>query len=302
MSGFQVFMKKNKNLHKDCHEGTEFCALSSAPSVRDFLDNTFSVSKNLIKEYFPKHFLQLPVKRGMILFLPFNFINSGEIYPVYHGDPIEIIFENEQFMVFNKNPNQFIHPLTYLEQNNCLAFFREKWPHLLNVNKGYLDRGLLYRLDYETSGVSVFIKDDFLYTYMRTHFKEVAQKKTYLCWVSGKPKVTGVQKHFFSKSEIKGQRVVVSLDHKKGLEGELSFKILSYEGNLNQSLLEVELKTGLRHQIRAQLAFIGHPIVGDIFYGGKAANRLYLHALSYEVLVLGKLWKFTSNPCSFNGL
>ena len=48
------------------------------------------------------------------------------------------------------------------------------------------------------------------------------------------------------------------------------------------SLVLVNLKTGLRHQIRAQLSFLGFPILGDELYGGRKAERVFLHALRYE--------------------
>jgi 23S rRNA pseudouridine1911/1915/1917 synthase len=50
----------------------------------------------------------------------------------------------------------------------------------------------------------------------------------------------------------------------------------------DKSLLMIELKTGLRHQIRAQLSYLGFPILGDELYGGNKAERLYLHAWRYE--------------------
>ena len=66
--------------------------------------------------------------------------------------------------------------------------------------------------------------------------------------------------------------------------------------------MEVELKSGLRHQIRAQLAFLGHPLRGDLFYGGKVGKRLYLHAHFYQLELHQMLYSFQSNAIDFNGL
>jgi 23S rRNA-/tRNA-specific pseudouridylate synthase len=66
--------------------------------------------------------------------------------------------------------------------------------------------------------------------------------------------------------------------------------------------MEVELQNGLRHQIRAQLACLGYPIRGDVFYGGKPAKRLYLHAQTYEIEFQDKAFIFCSNPHDFSSL
>ena len=107
-------------------------------------------------------------------------------------------------------------------------------------------------------------------------------------------------KHYFSSSEEKGKRVKVS-DH-EGQLGEFAIKLLEYDRGADRSLVEVTLKTGLRHQIRAQMAHLGFPLVGDTFYGGPQALRLYLHALTYKLEALGKDFLYTSKPHDFNGL
>jgi 23S rRNA-/tRNA-specific pseudouridylate synthase len=278
----------------------DYCLLQPISSVEDFLKTTFLASSNKLKKHFKKAFLNRSFREKSILSLPLNFVNDGEINPEYEGLPIDFISEDESFFVFNKNPNQFIHPLTYDESDNCLSYLRRIRPELLLINKKNYDRGLLYRLDYETSGVVIYVKDENLYKELRENFAKVAKEKNYLCWVSGEMKLSGTFKHYFSSGEEKGKRVLVS-DH-SGQEGEFSVRPRDYNSEQNKTLVEVSLKTGLRHQIRAQMAHLGHPLVGDTFYGGPEARRLYLHALNYSLIFHGKEYFFQANPLNFDGL
>jgi 23S rRNA-/tRNA-specific pseudouridylate synthase len=107
--------------------------------------------------------------------------------------------------------------------------------------------------------------------------------------------------HFFDSREEKGKRVVVR-DAGVGTVGELALRPLEFNSEKNMSLMEVTLTTGLRHQIRAQLAHLGHPLIGDTFYGGRVAARLYLHALNYSLFIEGKTYSWTSKPNNFSGL
>jgi 23S rRNA pseudouridine1911/1915/1917 synthase len=278
---------------------SQYCLLEPINSVEEFLKSTFNASSSKIKKHFAKSFLNRSFREKSILELPLNFINEGMINPVYVGEPLKIIHEDENFLVFNKWPNQFIHPLSYDESDNCLSYLRQIRPELLRVNESHYDRGLLYRLDYETSGVMIYVKKDELYKDLRENFSTAAIEKKYLCIVSGECKLAGAFKHSFSATQEKGKRIRVSSDLSKDQIGELSLKPLEYNADKNQTLMEVILKSGLRHQIRAQLAFLGFPLLGDEFYGGKPSERLYLHAFGYRLEALGKQLYFESNPHDF---
>jgi 23S rRNA pseudouridine1911/1915/1917 synthase len=280
----------------------EYCLIEDCDEVEKFLKEVFKSSSSKIKKYFPKALLNKSFKKRSCLKLPLNFVNDGLISPLYVGQPLKIISEDEHFLVFEKEANQFIHPLTYDEGDNCLSWLRNVKPELLNINQEHYDRGLIYRLDYETSGLVVFAKSDNLYKEMREHFHSLVKEKIYLAWVQGHCTLNGSFTHSFSSREEKGKRVVVQERQQGKQEGELSIKVIRFEASLDQTLVEVSLKTGLRHQIRAQLAYLGFPLVGDEFYGGRKAQRLYLHAFRYQYSHLKKLYKLESNPLDFSGL
>lgn len=280
----------------------DYCLLEPVSSIEDFLKSQFAASGNKLKKYFAKKFLNRSLGERSLLTLPLNFINDGLISPSYIGSPLELIAEDEHFFVFSKNPNQFIHPLTYDEGDNCLSYLRQIRPELLEVNKAHYDRGLLYRLDYETSGVVIYAKSDELYQHLRENFAGLAKEKIYWCWVQGEMKLSGAHTHSFSSTEEKGKRVKVAQAGFGAQDGELSLIPLEFNSALNRTFVEVKLKTGLRHQIRAQMAYLGYPLVGDTFYGGPQARRLYLHARKYTLEVQGKEYFWESKPIDFNGL
>lgn len=286
----------------DPKNSIDFSLLESINSVEEFLKSTFHCSSNKLKKYFDKAFLNRSFKAHTSLSLPLNFVNDGEINPDYVGPLIEFIYEDENFLVMNKPANLFVHPLVYDEKNNCLSFLRKNRSELLLVNQKNYDRGLLYRLDFETSGVLVYVKKDEVYQELRENFRTIAKKKTYLCLVEGECKLNGPYTHYFSSKDIKGKKVVVSDLASKGDPGNLSLLAKHYDPATNTTLMEVELKTGLRHQIRAQLAHLNYPLRGDVFYGGKEAKRLYLHAYNYILSYNHKDYAFECKPLDFSGL
>lgn len=80
---------------------------------------------------------------------------------------------------------------------------------------------------------------------------------------------------------------------------ELEVQKLSFNERTNRSLLQVSLKTGLRHQIRVQLAHLGYPLIGDELYGGESSSRLHLHAYRYQFQYGGKELFFETPPPVF---
>ncbi len=220
------------------------------------------------------------------------------ICPIYEGSEIEILYEDSKCILLNKSPGIHSHPLKYNEKDNCLSFLRKN-NHFeaLKVNKDNMDRGLLYRLDYGTSGVLVLLKDEKDYSRLRESFNKLVKEKCYLSIVEGDFKDDGEYTSFLRPSLKHGKKIVVS-DHKEKKflketrEGKIFIKKINYNSEKKCSLLMIKLKTGLRHQIRAQLSHLGYPILGDELYGGSPSLRIFLHAFYYEIpLEDGKIIK-----------
>ena len=166
------------------------------------------------------------------------------------------------------------------------------------VNSDHYDRGLLHRLDYSTSGVLICIKDDKTLEVLRKNYHRFVVVKEYQCIVEGKFNKSGRHIHRLMSYGPKGGLVKVNLE---GKECALTINCLDYSKTSNRSLLKVQLETGHRHQIRAQLQELGFPIIGDNKYGGQEADRLYLHSHCYKIKLEDTEYEFLAPiPISFS--
>lgn len=260
----------------------EFAWLEGRESLKDALKETFGSSGQLIKRYFTSRELSAPIKARKTVKLPLSFVNHLKINPTYKGPEVRIISETQDVLILHKPPGIHCHPHSYDDQDTLLNFLTEvgKWG-ALSVNQESYDRGLLYRLDYETSGVIVLAKSERYFRFMRENFDLTMKRKFYWAIVEGSFNKDGRWTHFFKPTGLKGvKQKVLELEEIGAREGTLS--VVKLSENAGTSLVLVNLKTGLRHQIRAQLSFLGFPILGDELYGGKKAERLFLHAFRYE--------------------
>ena len=264
--------------------------LVPSSTVELYLKELLGVSSSALKKLsLPKNFLNKILKRGDTLDLSLDLLNLGMIFPEYHVPATQILFEDQNLLAIDKASGVHCHPLSYLENDNCLSFLRSiRDDQILQVNNRNYDRGLLYRLDFETSGVLIYLKKDELYQGMRSEFSSIAKEKIYHCVVRGHFNREGKHVHLLWSTGERGHKISCSpasgtVQKKDAQKGELSVRLLKYNKEKNESLLEVTLYTGLRHQIRVQLANLGFPLLGDELYGGEKAERLCLHAHSYKV-------------------
>lgn len=137
--------------------------------------------------------------------------------------------------------------------------------------------GLLHRLDRPTSGIVLFAKTSKGAARLSEQFREHTIKKSYHALVEGivSPPI-GTLTHYLKKDPIKNKTSVFNEPVSGSKEATLSYRVKSFANE--KSLLEIELLTGRSHQIRSQLAFMSHPIVGDIKYG--AHEELLDHAIA----------------------
>jgi 23S rRNA pseudouridine1911/1915/1917 synthase len=139
--------------------------------------------------------------------------------------------------------------------------------------------GVIHRLDRATSGVMICAKNPDASKWLQKQFAQRRVKKTYLAIVAG----TLAEKHAIIDMPIernpkKPQTFRVGSN---GKSATTEYVVLE-EAN-ESSLIELKPTTGRTHQLRVHLNKIGHPIVGDTLYGGKEADRLYLHAFKLEL-------------------
>jgi 23S rRNA pseudouridine1911/1915/1917 synthase len=221
------------------------------------------------------------IKKKSILEIPEALFNRFEAFPEF-GDcddtPI-VIEESPKFLALSKPSYIHSHPLSYFEKDNLISFLKHTSRGLfLRPNAGITyDRGLLYRLDYETSGLVLFTSEVELLSQLRSG--EVAPElKIYQAVVEGEYQGASSLVH-----KLTGSGSKVFFDE-QGKDAHITVEKKSYNNELDMTLLEVTLEEGLRHQIRAQLSLAGYPIVGDVLYGAKASELGFgLHCFQYKI-------------------
>lgn len=141
----------------------------------------------------------------------------------------------------------------------------KQWIKTEGKKPGNVFLGLVHRLDQPVSGVLLFAKTSKAASRLSKQFRDRTPQKIYRAIVTGSPKqATGTLIHYLRK-EISLKATVFPRSAPNAKRAELSYIIV--ESLANGSLLDVTLHTGRFHQIRAQWAFTGHPILGDVKYG-----------------------------------
>lgn len=260
----------------------EFSWLQDWPSFKEALQVTLGSSGQQIKRYYSSKEQDRPIRAREVKNLPIDLVNHLKINPEYVGPEVILLGETSDYIVVHKPHGLHCHPHSYSDKSTLLNYFASigKWEPLL-VNQNNYDRGLLFRLDQDTSGVMIVAKTDAFYHSIRENFNTSMKRKFYLATVEGDFDQEGLWVHYLRSTGQKGMKQKVFDEAHEGAQ-EASLAVLKIQFRAEKSLLLINLKTGLRHQIRAQLAHLGFPILGDELYGGKKADRLFLHAFRYE--------------------
>lgn len=200
----------------------------------------------------------------------------------------KVFFEDRNFRVLEKPGLVPTHPLSPFETGtlaNALAFY---WPQTLGVGIKPLEPGLVHRLDQGTSGLLVVASSQEAWTRLKKDLTGRRWEKTYLALVEGTipEAITLTFGLAHDPGDPRKMKVIrTPRDTHRGRVYRAVTRILPKSGFKNRTLIEVQLITGVSHQIRVHLASQGHPVVGDTLYGsdsgpnlGLAPGRFFLHA------------------------
>lgn len=186
--------------------------------------------------------------------------------------PIEIIYEDYDLLILNKQPNIVVHPTkTHLDDtiaNGVAYYFKSK-----NINKKVR---FVNRLDMGTSGILVIAKNSFAHQQLSKQMEENKIEKIYTAIVEGIiQKEEGTIEAPIGKKEDEPMIREVMEDGQYALT---KYKVIKrYK---DATLVQVKIETGRTHQIRVHMKYIGHPIIGDVLYNEESrfVNRQALHA------------------------
>ena len=182
---------------------------------------------------------------------------------------MEIIYEDNHIIVVNKAHGEIVQgdktgdtPLV----ETLKQYLKEKY------NKpGNVFCGVVHRIDRPVAGLVIFAKTSKALTRLNEMLRKGEIKKSYRAVVQGKPETpAGTLVNFLKSDSARNKSYIVDEKTPDAKRCELDYNVVSYGDNY--SALEVELKTGRKHQIRAQLAVMGHPIKGDLKYGARRSN------------------------------
>jgi 23S rRNA pseudouridine1911/1915/1917 synthase len=230
--------------------------------IREFL-STFHLSKSKIYNFeLHKSALLNHTYKGLdaclqtkdVLSLDFIGFHANPIIP-FEGD-IKVIYEDDDILILNKQAFILVHTdgNTNDTLTNRIAFHYETDYPILPV----------HRIDFETSGLLVFAKHPLSHAFLSRLFEQRKVEKTYLAYVNGVvEKDEGWIKEPIGKDRHKNRQRVT----KDGQDAQTYYKVI--KRFKNQSLLEVNIIGGRKHQIRVHLAYINHPVINDELYGVK---------------------------------
>ncbi|MEX0885431.1 MAG: RluA family pseudouridine synthase [Phycisphaeraceae bacterium] len=190
---------------------------------------------------------------------------------------LDILYEDAGFIVLNKPANLIVHPargqLSGTMLNGLAYHFQQQnqGAALSTVGQREARPGIVHRLDKHTTGVIIVAKQDEPHWQLARQFEERSNLKAYLALVHGCPDPPGgaIEQPIGKHPTIR-EAMAVRQDAAAKRSLTLYRVRERYRG---YSLVELELKTGRTHQIRVHMSYIGHPVVGDIVYGGEPIGR-----------------------------
>jgi len=212
---------------------------------------------------------------------------------------LDILYEDNDIIVINKPRGMVVHPAAGNYTGTLVNALLEHCRGSLSDINGIIRPGIVHRIDKDTSGVLVVAKNNSSHIKLSEKLKEHDIKRIYLAIAEGIiNEDTGKVDAPIGRHPVDRKKMAVNV--KNGRRAVTRFKVL--ERFSNATLLELSLETGRTHQIRVHMAYIGHPLVGDMVYGSKKqkfgieGQALHAKLLGFVHPVTNEYMEFEAEP------
>lgn len=224
-------------------------------------------------------------------------VNLTRAFVTFYNRRLQLVYEDDDIIVVNKGYGLLSIGNDKIKDGTAYSILRDYLKSKDPRNKLFI----VHRLDQHTSGLMVFAKNTEAKEIMQHNWNNMVRRRQYVCVVEGKidPPEGEVKSYLAENSKY----LVYSTDNPE--EGKLAYtRYKAIKSANGYTLVEVELETGRKNQIRVHMKDLGHPIIGDRRYGARTApiHRLALHARTLVFIhpVSRKLMEFeTPIPASF---
>jgi 23S rRNA pseudouridine1911/1915/1917 synthase len=191
--------------------------------------------------------------------------------------PLAVLYEDDDVVAIDKPAGMAVHAGAGIHSGTLVNALLHRFESLSGVG-GALRPGIVHRLDRFTSGVLLVAKHDAAHQRLAAQFSGRQVEKVYVALAQGIVKQeTGRIDRPIARDPVRRTRMTARLAEGRAAWSE--YRVMARSAKA--TLLEVRIGTGRTHQIRAHLASIGHPVVGDTLYGAagdSGLGRYFLHA------------------------
>jgi len=213
--------------------------------------------------------------------------------PLPEPIPLTVVYEDADIMVVDKPAGLTVHPAPGHPSHTLVNAILAHCPGL-TMNNDVMRPGIVHRLDKDTSGIIVIVKNDPAREYLVAQFKSRTVNKRYLVLVKGRlSPEQGIIEAPIGRDPHRRRRMAVI---ESGKQATTQYQVREYLDNY--TLVEVSPVTGRTHQIRIHLSAIGCPVVGDPTYGIRSIylDRQFVHAcrLGFRLPSTKQYQEFTS--------
>lgn len=249
------------------------------------------LAKNKVKTYVKLGFIYVNNKK--ITKLPYN-VSVGDIITIDESETttnnFKIVYEDTNYLVVDKEAGLLTISTSNQNKNNEITLYRLVREYL---NKKHEYAFIANRIDKETSGLVIFVKNEKLKEKLQSNWNNIVKKRGYIAIVSGKISKPGRIENYLYEDKL-------TFSHSTRVGGKLA--ITNYQPikiNDKYTMLDVNIETGRKNQIRVHMSEMNHPIVGDKKYYSKdnSLKRLALHHYEISLIdpITNQLLTFKSN-------